>query len=99
MENSKLIIKKSKNIGEARPRLIIFKSLKKIYAQVIDDEKGQTIVAALNDKDKAKELGEDVAKKLNQKGIKSVVFDRRQYKYHGKVKDTVESVRSGGIII
>jgi len=83
----------------SRPRLVIFKSLKKIYVQVIDDEKGQTLVAALNDKDKTKKLGEDIVKKLNQKGIKRVVFDRGKYKYHGKVKAIVEGIRSGGIII
>jgi len=83
---------------ENRPRLIIFKSLKKNYVQVIDD-KGQVISSALSDKDQTKKLGEDIAKKLNDKGIKRVVFDRGKYKYHGKIKEIVEAVRAGGIRI
>ncbi len=95
----------------SKPRLVIFKSLKNIYVQLIDDEKQSTIlsVSTLNkeqfgklkskkNKDAAKKIGELVAEKLLEKGIKKVVFDRNGYKYHGKVKFFADAARQKGLI-
>ncbi len=94
-----------------RPRLCIFRSLKHIYAQVIDDRKGITLVSlsTLNPEIKRKEkyqgniktaemLGSLLAKKLEEKGIKKVVFDRGGYLYHGRVKAVAENTRKGKIV-
>ncbi len=92
-----------------RPRLSVYRSLKHIYAQIIDDEKGQTIVAAsdleLNKKnlgknktDIAYEVGKLIAKKALKKKIKKVVFDRNGFKYHGRVKALAEGAREAGLI-
>lgn len=96
-------------IGTAeRPRLAIFKSLKHVYAQAINDAKG-AVVAAVSDfelakaaqnkkpQEKAKELGVLIAKKLKDKKISKAVFDRRGYKYHGIVKIFADAAREGGI--
>lgn len=91
-----------------RPRLCVFRSNKHFYAQIIDDTKGYTICSAstleLKDKIKktwsqeaAKEVGKLIAQKALEKGIKKVVFDRRFYKYHGKVKACAEGAREGGL--
>jgi len=93
-----------------RPRLCIFRSLKHTYAQVIDDEKGITLVSSsthnpeIKDKVKyqgnikaAEMLGSLLVKKLKEKGIKKVVFDRGGYLYHGRVKAVAESTRKGNI--
>lgn len=102
-----------KNISgrSERPRLCIFRSLKHIYAQVIDDREGTTLVSlsTLNPEVKGKEkyqgnikaakmLGSLLAKKLEEKGIKKVVFDRGGYLYHGRVKAVAESTRKGKIV-
>jgi len=86
----------------ARPRLTVFRSNMAVYAQVIDDTKGETIVSvATKGKNKAagKELGLSVAKLALAKGIKTVVFDRAGYRYHGTVKEIADAVREGGIKI
>src|ERR1019366_5447348 len=77
----------------ARPRLNVYRSLGHIYAQVIDDQNGVTLVAASSMKSKtggnvaaAKEIGKAVAEKAVEKGIKKVVFDRGGYLYHGRIK-------------
>lgn len=99
---------RSKITGTIRkPRLTIFRSNKYIYAQVIDDEKGNTIVGiseknlSFKDKskktDKSKELGLLIAKKALGKKIKEVVFDRGAYKYHGRVKAVAQGAREGGL--
>ncbi len=90
-----------------RPRLNVFRSLAHIYAQVIDDEKGVTLVAASSmDKDfegsggnveGAKKVGAAIAKKALEKGINEVVFDRGGYLYHGRVKALAEAAREGGL--
>jgi len=90
-----------------RPRLAIFRSLKHIYAQVIDDHSGRTIVAASsNDKQSAisggnlagaKAIGKLVAERAIEKGIKQVVFDRGGYLYHGRVKALAEAAREAGL--
>ena len=90
-----------------RPRLNVFRSLKNIYAQIIDDEKGVTLVSA-SSKDKAfsqyggnveaaKAIGAAVAKKALEKGITEVVFDRGGYIYHGRVAALAEAAREAGL--
>ncbi|NIA23644.1 MAG: 50S ribosomal protein L18 [Proteobacteria bacterium] len=92
------------------PRLVVFRSLNNIYGQIIDDTNGKTIVSASsNDKDlrdglKGKKkveisamVGEALAKKAVEKGIKKIVFDRAGYKYHGRVKSFAESCRKAGL--
>ena len=93
-----------------RPRLNVFRSLNHIYAQVIDDVAGITIVAAstldesLKDslkgggnKEAAKAVGTLIAKKAQEKGVKTVVFDRGGYLYHGRVKELAEAAREAGL--
>jgi len=91
-----------------RLRLAVFRSNKYIYAQIIDDEKGHTLVATsdladlsnlshLSNLEKAKEVGKILAKKALEKGIEYVYFDRRKYKYHGRVKALAEGAREGGL--
>ena len=89
------------------PRLSVFRSNKYMYAQVVNDDKGQTIVAisekqlekkeALNKTDKSKELGMLIAKKAIAKKVKKVVFDKSGYAYHGRVKAIAEGAREGGL--
>ena len=90
-----------------RPRLAIFRSVAHIYAQVIDDAQGQTLVSASSlDKDgktnggnvaAAKAIGKLVAERAKEKGIKSVVFDRGGYQYHGRVKALADAAREAGL--
>src|SRR5580700_2469032 len=91
---------------EARPRLAVFRSVKHIYAQVIDDTKGHTVVAASsNEKDSttggnvagAKAIGKLIAERAKDKGIKAVVFDRGGYLYHGRVKALADAAREAGL--
>lgn len=94
-----------------RPRLSVFRSLHHIYAQVIDDTKGITLITAstvepelrsqLGTKggniDAAKAVGAAIAKKAIQNGIKAVVFDRGGYIYHGRIKALAEAARENGL--
>ena len=90
-----------------RPRLNVFRSLSNIYAQVIDDVNGVTLVSAsTKDKDfqnyggnveAAKKVGEAVAKRALEKGITEVVFDRGGYVYHGRVAALAEAAREAGL--
>lgn len=88
-----------------RPRMSIFRSNKQIYVQVIDDLKGTTLVAAsslgmaekLSKKEQAVKVGELIAKKAQEAGITSVVFDRNGYLYHGRVKEIADAARNGGL--
>jgi large subunit ribosomal protein L18 len=89
-----------------RPRLNVYRSLNHIYAQVIDDQKGETLVSAstLEMKAKtggnivaAKEIGKAVAEKAVAKGIKRVVFDRGGYLYHGRIKALADAARAAGL--
>ena len=90
-----------------RPRLNVYRSLNHIYAQIIDDTKGFTLVSASSmDKDftanggnieGAKAVGNAIAKKALEKGIKAVVFDRGGYIYHGRVAALAEGAREGGL--
>ncbi len=87
------------------PRLTVYRSLKHIYAQIIDDEAGKTLVASStlalgiesNKTDAAKQVGADIAKKAVSKGVKKVVFDRGAYRYHGRVKALAEAAREAGL--
>ncbi len=87
-----------------RPRLSVFKSNTRVYAQLIDDEAGKTILSASTTEAKgdtalikAKEVGKQVAEKAKAGGIQSVVFDRGGYVYTGKVKAVAEGAREGGL--
>jgi large subunit ribosomal protein L18 len=90
-----------------RPRLAVFRSVAHIYAQVIDDAQGQTLVSA-SSVDKtgktkggnvaaAKAIGKLVAERAKEKGIKSVVFDRGGYQYHGRIKALADAAREAGL--
>ena len=92
-----------------RPRLSVFRSLKNIYAQLIDDENNTTILTCSTQKKELKEkvksnnmnsaalLGESLAKGAKDKGIEEVVFDRGGYLYHGRIKAVAEAARKGGL--
>jgi len=92
-----------------RPRLSVFRSLGHIYAQVIDDDKGKTLVSAStmalkksgkkvkNNIEAAKRVGEEIAKRSIAVGIKKVVFDRSGYLYHGKIAALADAARNGGL--
>ncbi len=87
------------------PRLSVFKSNKAIYAQIIDDVNGHTLVAASSKEigkpslnvESAKEVGKKLAEKASANGVESVVFDRSGYVYHGKVKALADGAREGGL--
>lgn len=94
-----------------RPRLNVFRSLKHIYAQAIEDRTGRTLVCVSTQSaelkgslkypgnvEAAKKVGELFAKKCLEKGIQKVVFDRNGYLYHGRVKALAEAARTGGLI-
>jgi len=94
----------------SRPRLCVFRSLNHIYAQVIDDEAGNTISCAStldadmkngsgekNKKQMAELVGTLIAKRAQEKGIKQVVFDRGGYKYQGRVKALADAARGAGL--
>lgn len=82
-----------------RPRLSVFKSNKFTYLQLIDDAAGVTLAAskAASGVDNAKTAGTDLAKLAQDKGIKSVIFDRSGYNYHGIIKAAAEGARAGGL--
>jgi large subunit ribosomal protein L18 len=93
-----------------RPRLNVYRSLENIYAQVIDDETGATLVSAstvdkelrgplasLNKTEQAKAVGKAVAERAKAKGIEQVVFDRGGFPYHGRVKALADGSREGGL--
>jgi large subunit ribosomal protein L18 len=90
------------------PRLTVFRSNSEIYAQLIDDRSGKTILAAgsidkaikgekVNKSDKARLVGKLIAEKAVSNGIKSVVFDRNGFLYHGRIKSLAEGAREGGL--
>lgn len=93
-----------------RPRLNVYRSLNEIYAQLIDDEGGRTIAAAstldaelrskcegLRKIEQARLVGELIAKRAAEKGVKQVVFDRGGYRYHGRVRALAEAAREAGL--
>ncbi len=89
------------------PRLCVFRSSRHIYAQIINDQAGNTLVAASTmdkefagyggNKEAAKKVGEALAKKALAKGIETVVFDRGGYIYHGRVQELADGARAGGL--
>lgn len=90
-----------------RPRLCVYRSLKNISAQIIDDVNGVTLLSATTlesgfngyggNKEAAKEIGKIIAQRALEKGITEVVFDRGGYVYHGRIKDLAEGAREGGL--
>ena len=96
--------------GETKLRLSVFRSSKNIYAQLIDDQKGSTLVSASsldkdlkaiiksgNDKSAAEAVGKLVAERALKQGLNNVVFDRGGYRYHGRVKALAEGARGAGL--
>ncbi|GBF31905.1 LSU ribosomal protein L18p [Desulfocucumis palustris] len=93
-----------------RPRLNVFRSINNIYAQIIDDEKGITLVSASTlspelkgkvsggNREAAKAVGGLIAQKAVEKGVNRVVFDRAGYIYHGRIKELADAAREGGLV-
>ena len=107
----KYSIRKRISGTQARPRLSVFRSSKHIYAQVIDDTTGETLVSASTQSPEIREdlsgkgkteraslVGQLIAKKSVAKEITSVVFDRNGFIYHGRVKAVAEAAREGGLV-
>jgi large subunit ribosomal protein L18 len=101
------IRRKVKGSGE-RPRLAVYRSLNHIYAQVVDDQLGKTIVSASTTEkdlrgttggnlDAARRIGKAIAERALEKGIESVVFDRGGYLYHGRIKALTDAAREAGL--
>ncbi|MCB0405983.1 MAG: 50S ribosomal protein L18 [Bdellovibrionales bacterium] len=99
--------KKLETIRNERPRLVVFRSNKYLYAQVIDDKQGITLVQA-NSREKttsikgknveaAKAVGKTIAERLKEKQVEAVVFDRNGYGYHGRIKALAEGAREAGL--
>lgn len=94
-----------KALSNGRPRLSVFRSSKNIYAQIIDDERGVTLVAASSlegdakgaDKDAAARVGKLVAERAIEQGVKDVVFDRGGFIYHGRIKALADAAREAGL--
>jgi large subunit ribosomal protein L18 len=94
-----------KAVSSGRPRLSVFRSSKNIYAQVIDDAQGVTLVAAStleaedkgSNKDAAARVGKLIAERAIEKGVKQVVFDRGGYIYHGRIKALADAAREAGL--
>jgi len=103
-----LRVRKSVSGSAERPRLVVFRSSKHIYAQVVDDNTGVTLVGAADTSEgiqaggkgkvaKGFALGQLIAQKAKAKGIAKVVFDRGGYQYHGRVKAVADGARKGGL--
>ncbi len=114
MSNVKLTLRKKRhlkvrkrilNAKELRPRLVVFRSLNHIYAQIIDDKEGKTLVSNSDMKlekagtktEMAKKVGKEIAEKALANKIDTVAFDRNGYKYHGRVKALAEAAREAGL--
>ena len=113
VDTNKKLIRRHKRVrgkifGTAqKPRLCVFRSLKNIYAQVIDDQSGKTLASASSldkefnqyggNKEAAKLVGQAVAKAALDKGITEVVFDRGGYIFHGRVQELAEGAREAGL--
>ncbi|HCR35442.1 50S ribosomal protein L18 [Candidatus Woesebacteria bacterium GWC2_33_12] len=96
---SSLVIKRQlrtrSKLLKLRPRLSVFRSNKAVYAQIIDDLKGHTLVSAKGKT--GKEVGLNLAEKAKLKKVKLIIFDKGGYRYHGKVKAVAEGAREGGL--
>ncbi len=87
-----------------KPRLIVFRSLRYTYAQMVDDQSGKILVAAHDMKaksgtkvERAKNLGKELAEKATKAGLKACIFDRNGYKYHGRIQAVADGAREGGL--
>lgn len=111
IRNKRKIRIRKKVIGtQEKPRLCIFRSASHIYAQIIDDTKGETLISAsslenVSDSDqkenktaKATKVGKAIAERAIEKGIKNVVFDRNGFLYHGRVKAVSDGAREAGLV-
>lgn len=109
-ERRRLRVRRKVNGTTERPRLTVFRSHKNIYAQLIDDRAGKTLVAASSmekslkqqvpnggNKAAAVAVGTTLAAKAVQAGIKKVVFDRNGYQYHGRIRELADAARKGGL--
>lgn len=109
-KRSKYRIRKRLSGDGARPRLVVFRSLNHIYVQAVDDNSGKTLVSTSSlDKElrsgsarggnlaAAKAVGAAIAKRLREKGVERVVFDRGGYRYHGRIRVLAESARENGL--
>jgi large subunit ribosomal protein L18 len=103
-----LRVRKKVSGSGARPRLVVFRSSKHVYAQLVDDARGVTLVGASDRSDgiqiegkgktaKSFALGQLIAVKAKERGITRVVFDRAGYQYHGRVKAVADGARKGGL--
>jgi large subunit ribosomal protein L18 len=102
-------VRKQVSGSTERPRLVVFRSSKHMYAQVVDDERGHTLAAASSqskeldalktgaNKDAARAVGKLIAQRAKAKNVAQVVFDRAGYLYHGRVKALAEGAREGGL--
>ncbi len=101
----KIHIRKALTGSTERPRLTVFRSLSHIYAQIIDDTTGQTVVSASSVEAKATggnvkaaaEIGKRLAEKAKAAGVTKVAFDRNGFKYHGRIKALADGAREGGL--
>ena len=107
IKRAKRIRKKLKKINSGRFRLSVYRSLRNISAQIIDDKKNKTLVSASSHKGKTKDMkkrdlsifvAESLAKKALEKKITNIYFDRGRYKYHGRIKIFTETLRKNGLI-
>ena len=109
-EQRHLRVRKTVHGTPERPRLNVYRSLSNVYAQIIDDTVGKTLVSAstldkditekltaTGNKEAARLVGKIVAERALEKGIETVVFDRGGYIYHGRVKELAEGAREGGL--
>ncbi|MBL7710104.1 MAG: 50S ribosomal protein L18 [Chitinophagales bacterium] len=107
-QNIRYRIRRKISGSTGKPRLSVFRSNADVYAQLIDDTKGETLAAAssrdkdiaaqkLNKVEKSKLVGAAIARKASELGIKDVTFDRGGYLYHGRVKSVADGAREGGL--
>lgn len=103
-----LRVRKRVNGTAERPRLVVFRSLKHIYAQLVDDDQGQVLLGVSDSSEgisvdgqgkvaRGKAAGKLLADRAKSKGITKVVFDRAGYRYHGRVRAVAEGAREGGL--
>lgn len=103
-----LRVRRSVSGTAARPRLVVYRSLKHMYAQLVDDDRGHALLGVADGSEgislegtgkiaRAKAVGKLLAEKAKAAGISAVVFDRAGYKYHGRVKAVAEGAREGGL--
>ena len=96
-------VRKKVNGTSERPRLVIYRSLKHIYAQLVDDASMRTLMTVTDSglegkkTEKSAEVGKRIAQKAKEAGVTRVVFDRGGYKYHGRVKAVADGAREGGL--